>query len=174
MNPAPDAALRDVAPADLAAVHALNEAAVPAVNSIAREAFRRFARDSAYFRVAEEGGTILGFLLGRTPEAEYNSPNFVWFRERYPDFVYVDRIVVGEAAQGTGLGRRFYGRFEEFGRERGSPILACEVNLRPRNERSLRFHHRFGFTEVGRQETEEGRKLVSLMVKEIGPRAGAP
>ena len=146
MTPPPDAAIRDVAPADLAEVHALNEAAVPTVNSLTLEALRGFACDSAYFRVAEEVGSILGFLVGLTPEAEYDSPNFVWFRERYTDFVYVDRIVIGEVARGRGLGRRFYGSFEEFGRNRGSPILACEVNLRPSNERSLHFHHCFGFT----------------------------
>src|SRR5882672_5699801 len=34
--------------------------------------------------------------------------NFLWFRLRYPRFVYVDRIVVTAAARGRGHARRLY------------------------------------------------------------------
>jgi predicted GNAT superfamily acetyltransferase len=160
--------LRDARPEDLARVETLNAAAVPHVNGVPRELFERFLREAAYFRVAErEGekalGHIHGFLLALGPDADYDSPNFLWFRARYESFLYIDRIVVDEAVRGLGLGTRFYRDLERVARERGVPRLTCEVNLRPPNEGSLRFHERFGFERVGRQETEGGAKEVALM-----------
>jgi predicted GNAT superfamily acetyltransferase len=40
------------------------------------------------------------------------------------------------------------------------------VNLRPRNDGSLRFHARLGFKEVGQQETSYG-VLVSMLAKDL-------
>jgi hypothetical protein len=45
-------------------------------------------------------------------------------------------------------------------------VLTCEVNLRPPNEGSLRFHRRLGFREVGRQETPYGA-LVTLLALDL-------
>jgi predicted GNAT superfamily acetyltransferase len=39
-------------------------------------------------------GQIEAFLLAFDQQADYDSPNFLWFRNRYPRFVYIDRIVV--------------------------------------------------------------------------------
>ena len=46
-------------------------------------------------------------------------------------------------------------------------MLFCEVNLRPRNERSLAFHAAIGFREVGRQDTDGGNKHVSLLALDL-------
>lgn len=45
--------------------------------------------------------------------------------------------------------------------------VTCEVNIRPPNPESLAFHDRQGFVEVGTQETEDGRKTVSLRAKSL-------
>jgi predicted GNAT superfamily acetyltransferase len=42
-------------------------------------------------------------------------------------------------------------------------VLCCEVNVRPRNDVSLEFHHTVGFREVGQQDTDGGKKTVSLL-----------
>jgi len=165
--PAPH--LRDARPGDLDRVVALNASAVPHVNGPSRGFFERFQQEADYFRVAERTGEsdeerIAGFLLALGPDADYDSSNFLWFRERYESFLYIDRIVVDAAARGLGLGTLFYRDLERLARERGVPRLTCEVNLRPPNEGSLRFHERYGFEEVGRQETEGGAKEVALMV----------
>jgi len=156
--------IRAVGPGDLARVETLNVAAIPHVNGIPRDLFERFRRQAAYFRVAERDGEIVGFLVALTPDADYASPNFLWFRERYDSFLYIDRIVVDEVARGSGLGTLFYRDLERVAREHDIPRLTCEVNLRPPNEGSLRFHERFGFEVVGRLETEGGAKEVALMV----------
>ena len=48
-----------------------------------------------------------------------------------------------------------------------APVLFCEVNLRPRNDRSLAFHAAVGFREVGQQDTDGGNKRVSLLALEL-------
>jgi predicted GNAT superfamily acetyltransferase len=53
-------------------------------------------------------GNLDAFLLAFDQDAEYDSPNFLWFRARYPRFVYVDRIVVASSARGRGCARRLY------------------------------------------------------------------
>lgn len=35
-------------------------------------------------------GELSAFLLAFDERADYDSPNYLWFRERYPRFVYVD------------------------------------------------------------------------------------
>lgn len=44
--------------------------------------------------LARRIGAVDAFLLAFDQDADYDSPNFLWFRSRYPRFVYVDRIVV--------------------------------------------------------------------------------
>ena len=46
-------------------------------------------------------------------------------------------------------------------------MLTCEVNLKPPNPGSIVFHQQLGFAEVDQQETEQGAKRVSLMVKTL-------
>src|SRR4051812_2035101 len=46
--------------------------------------------------------------LAMDQDADYASPNFQWFRARYPRFVYVDRIVVAPSARGRGYARLLY------------------------------------------------------------------
>ena len=105
-------------------------------------------------------------MLALAEGADYTSLNFRWFQERYATFVYIDRVVVRASQRGAGVGHALYVDVESQARKR-APILACEVNLRPPNPRSMAFHERFGFREVGQQDTEEGTKRVRLMAKEL-------
>ncbi len=58
--------------------------------------------------LARRIGAVDAFLLAFDQDADYDSPNFLWFRSRYPRFVYVDRIVVAPSARGRGHARRLY------------------------------------------------------------------
>jgi len=44
--------------------------------------------------------------------------------------------------------------------------FCLEVNVRPRNDASLAFHHALGFVQVGEQETDYGA-LVSMQAKRL-------
>ncbi len=161
--------LRPYRPDDLLAIHAINEAEVPAVATETIAALAAIADQSVIALVADEGTeTIAGFCLVLAPGADYDSGNYRWFSERYDDFVYLDRIAIAPTFRRRGLGRAFYGEVERLtGRLRPTAThFTLEVNLRPRNDTSLAFHADLGFAEVGRRETDYG-SLVSLMAKPL-------
>jgi len=158
--------IRTVTSVDLDQVWCLNDTAVPHVNNLPIDELKRFRQISTRFLVAAQEGAILGFLVAFSPGADYSSENYQWFCRSYDDFIYVDRIVVREAARRLGIGRALY-RHLEIGMRGEVPRVTCEVNLRPRNEESLRMHATLGFFEVGRQDSEGGAKRVSLLCKPI-------
>ena len=100
--------------------------------------------------MAEADGHLAGFLIALREDATYGSPNFLWFRERYPHFLYIDRIVVAQRYRGLGLGRVFYADAISYAEVR-VPLLACEVFLEPRDYVSVLFHGEYGYQEVGQQ-----------------------
>jgi hypothetical protein len=160
--------IRDVTPGDLEAVLAMNESAVPHVNSLKIAEMHDLHDQAAYFRVAaaHDHGSISAFLVGLTPDAAYSSPNFLWFCRNYPAFAYIDRIAVAENARRHGLASALYGDFERYFAAR-FPLLACEINLRPSNPASMAFHLRRGFRQVGSQTIEQDKKEVAMMVKTL-------
>ena len=157
---------RDLTGDDHATVLALNNGAMPAVSGLDAEALVALLAECSHAVVVDAGGGIDGFFITLRPGATYASQNYRWFSERYDEFEYLDRIVVAEAARGGGVGAALYAELES--RIAGEvPVLLCEVNVKPRNDGSLRFHHRIGFREVGQQDTEGGAKRVSMLAKPI-------
>ena len=152
--------------ADLPAVLALNQAALPHVSALTLEALRRLHGWSGYFQVARDGGQVVGFLLTLREGCPYRSLNYQWFAERYPRFLYIDRVAIADSHHRRGLGTRLYEDLHGFA-ERRVPLVACEVNTRPANDASLAFHERLGYRPVGSQETEGGTKSVCLMIRAV-------
>jgi len=150
----------------------VNESGLPHVNRISAADLAAYSAQSHYFKVAREGGRIAAFLLAFSERAAYDSPNFLWFRDRYPRFVYIDRIVVAPAQRRSGIGRVLYADLERVACAH-APDLTCEVNLDPPNPGSFAFHERSGFFEVGRQHTGGGEKFVCLMSKDLSAPATA-
>ncbi len=158
--------IRDVSTGDMNEILTLNEAVVPAVNSIPIEDMHWFAENAAYFRVAVADVRLAAFLIGLRPGVAYESVNYSWFCNHYEDFGYIDRIAVAEHARRHGLATRMYDDFRAS-LEGFVGTMTCEVNLQPPNEGSMRFHERYGFSQVGSQLTEGGRKEVALMAKTL-------
>lgn len=159
--------LHDADASDLPAIHALNQAEVPAVSAIGLDDLAWFFARAAGLRVARVDGALAGFLLGLGPGLDYASPNYRWFSARYPDFYYIDRLAVDAAWRRRGIARALYHDAEARARRAGAPLLACEVNERPRNEASLAFHEALGFEPVGRQDTEGGSKTVVMLTRAV-------
>ncbi len=141
-------AIRDVREHELDSVLALNNAAGPAILPLDAARLRRFFDTAEYFRIAERGGAMAGFLVGFGSGAAHDSDNFEWFRRGYPDFFYVDRIVVASRRRGGGVGRALYADVQSHAELR-YPHLACEVFLEQASDPALLFHGSFGFREVG-------------------------
>lgn len=159
---------RDYRLADLPTLHAINEASYPGVGTATLDGLGAIAGESVIALVAEVDGEIAGFCLLLEPDADYDSINFLWFNARYDDHVYLDRVAIAERFHRQGIGRAMYAEAERLIAERcpSARWLTLEVNLEPRNDRSLAFHDALGFTEVGQQQTDYGA-LVSLMTKPL-------
>ena len=147
----------------------LNQSNLPHVGSITLSDLERLYSQAIYFRIAEFNGQVTGFLIAFDPEADYTSPNFLWFKKHYSAFIYIDRIAVAPEARRKGIACSLYRDLERFAEERKIPLMACEYNLRPKNDISRQFHYKYGFNEVGTQETENGKKTVSLQIKRVIP-----
>jgi predicted GNAT superfamily acetyltransferase len=158
--------LSDITEAGLGQVLALNEASVPHVSSVDLEQMRWFAERAFYFRVAHVDARFAGFLIGIRPGINYNSENYRWFCENYGDFGYIDRVAIAPEARRLGIASALY---EDFAKElRGhTQVMTCEVNIRPANAISMRFHQQHKFVRVASQKTENGSKEVALMEKRL-------
>ncbi len=147
------------------ALLALNNANAEALSLLTAARFSALLGRAFHVGLAEAAE---GFILAFDQDAEYDSPNFAWFRQRYARFVYVDRVVVDPAARGRGLGRALYDGVIGRAVAAGHAVLACEVNLMPPNPGSDRFHAQLGFAEVGRAAVHGGARTVRYLVRGIG------
>ena len=158
--------IRDVQPHELDSVLAINNAAGATILPLDAAALHSMYEQACYFRMAEIDGHMAGFLPAMREDSEYASTNFRWFREHYPEFVYIDRIVVAKPYRGLGLGRVFYADATSYAETR-VPLLACEVFLEPRDDVSLLFHGTYGFHEVGQRTMAKNGRRVSLLAKTL-------
>jgi predicted GNAT superfamily acetyltransferase len=119
--------------------------------------------------LARRIGNLDAFMLAFDQDADYDSPNFQWFRARYPRFVYVDRIVVASSARGRGCARRLYRDLFEHAVRAGHELAVCEVNTNPPNPESDAFHAALGFVEVGTASIYDGSRTVRYLSRTLSP-----
>lgn len=154
--------IRETSSNDLDAARALNNSNVPALNELDSTEIARLVSLAEVALTAEVDGAFAGFCIVFGPGVDYGSLNYAWFSRNYDHFAYLDRIAVDPAFRRYGIGRSLYAALVE--RLTGAfPVLTCEVNVRPRNDASLDFHHSIGFREVAQQDTDGGSKTVSLL-----------
>jgi predicted GNAT superfamily acetyltransferase len=156
--------LRPPAASDTEAILALSNANHIEVGRIERDALERLIRAAFHVRVA---GHVDALLIGLEQGADYASPNYRWFAQRFDRFVYVDRVVVAEAARGAGLARRLYDDFFAAARGAGHTRVCCEVNYDPPNPASDAFHARMGFEEIGRAHLPDRAKSVRYLLRAL-------
>ncbi len=127
----------------------------------------RFDRLMAQAFHARRVGALDAFMIAFDQNADYDSPNFLWFRERYPRFVYVDRIAVAVGARGRGLARGLYEDLFGAARTAGHDVVTCEINSEPPNPGSHAFHASMGFREVGGAVIHGGTKPVRYFERHL-------
>ena len=157
--------IRDATADDFPAILALNAASVHFLSPLDETRLVRLHAGAAFHRVIETPAGVQAFLLAFRETADYDSPNFTWFRERYPAFLYIDRVVVHAGQRGNGLGRLLYDAIIRFAGDSAAPLLTCEFDIDPPNPGSMRFHAAHGFREVGTQWLKGGSKKVSLQAR---------
>src|SRR5436190_22006991 len=132
-----DQAIHSVAAAEVSQAQPLGRTLLALNNAHARElSWLEPARLEYLVRealLARRIGSLDAFLLAFDQDARYDSPNFLWFRSRYPRFVYVDRIVVASSARGRGHARALYDDLFARAVAAGHARVVCEVNMQPPN-----------------------------------------
>ena len=155
--------------ADLEGTSALQSALLALNNEHALELSwtdgARFRRLVAAAFFAERVGFADAFLIAFDQDADYDSPNFLWFRSRYSRFVYVDRVVTAPQTRGRGLARLLYGRLIDRAIETGHVRIVCEVNSSPPNPGSEALHRSLGFSAVGDARLSTGKTVNYLELR---------
>lgn len=146
----------------------INQANVPALGEETPDSLGQIMEWSSMTIGVDVDDALAGFCLVLEPGRPYPSQNYLWFQERYTNFIYLDRVGFGRAHRSRGYGAALYAEVERRASliETTPSSFTLEVNLDPPNDGSMRFHLRQGFVEVGRQRTPSG-KLVSLMAKSL-------
>ncbi|MGU3558536.1 GNAT family N-acetyltransferase [Methylobacterium radiotolerans] len=159
----------EITSADTGPLLALNNAHAAELSLLDEEGLSELVAGSFHARLIGREDAFLIALDERHPT--YASPNYLWFRSRYPRFVYVDRVVVACSARGLGHARQLYEDLFRKAREAGHDLIVCEVNSMPPNPGSDAFHARLGFEEVGAATIHGGAKTVRYLALRLpGPR----
>ncbi len=156
--------IETIAPADEAVILSLNNRHAEELSWLEAERLS-FLLGQAFY--ARRIGRVEAFIMTFDQDADYDSPNFLWLKQRFPRFVYVDRVAVDEAARGRGHARRFYEDLFEQAKRANHKVVTCEVNAEPPNPASDAFHARLGFQEIGAAAIHGGKKTVRYFAREI-------
>lgn len=159
--------IRPATEADFPRILELNAESVHFLSPLTASQLRALHAQAAWHAVVDDGRGVAAFLLALREGCDYHSPNYRWFAGRFPQFLYVDRVVVAVDAQGRGLGRQLYDALFAFARTCGVGLVACEFDIEPPNEASRRFHAGYGFIEVGVQRVGAEGKQVSLQAADL-------
>lgn len=155
---------------DLPVLHDANQASVPGVSSESLEDLTLWIDMATCLVAADDENHALGFItIMPIGLRQYPSPNMRWFEDYAArtriSVVYVDRIAFLPDARGKGLGETLYrAAFAHFP---DVDEIGCEVNTRPPNPGSHRFHQRLGFRQIGQQEFVPGEKSVSYYTRRL-------
>jgi predicted GNAT superfamily acetyltransferase len=142
------------------AILALNNAHSIELSWLDAERLDSLVEQSCY---ARKIGSADAFLLAFDHTAQYDSPNYLWFSQRFPRFVYIDRVAVAPTLRGRGYARLLYSDLFDKARSAAHNLVVCEVNSDPPNPASEAFHARMAFDEVGRASILQGSKTVRYL-----------
>ena len=159
--------IRDAEPRDYDFILNVNEVNVEVLSPMPMERMLWLRDMCDMFVVAEVDGVAAAFLMAMREGQPYDSENYVWFSRKYPEFLYIDRIVIDEPYRSMGLGRMLYDAVKKRAAQSGLNVVTCEVDTIPYNGPSLKFHEAMGFKEVGEQIIRGGAIKVSLKACEL-------
>jgi hypothetical protein len=149
---------------DLDWMHDLNTVHQVELSPLSRDGLEALVAAAAHVRVLDDRAA---FLVAFDQDGAYDSPNFLWFRDRLARFVYVDRIAVDAGHRGRGLARLLYDDLFVRARALGHDTIVCEVNAEPPNPASDAFHAALGFSFMGEVVLAGRSKTVRYLRKAI-------
>ncbi len=134
---------------DLKSIYDLHQAIVPEVGSLEDISVLSELIGMSSFNLAIKlNNELVGYIICFKEGAKYQSLNYKFFKESIDEFLYVDRVAIKDGFRDQGLGTMIYDSVFVEAHELNVPVL-CEVNTRPANDPSLKFHTKMGFKECG-------------------------
>ncbi len=103
-----------------------------------------------------------GFAFVMDNKSEYQSLNYRYFKNKFKNFLYIDRVAFIDKFQRRGYGTITYDEIHKLSKKLNS-LLCCEVNTFPLNKESMDFHRKFGFSVI--EEVPFGEKKVAMLCK---------
>lgn len=149
-----------MAAADVERVLELNEESVQQLSKLDTQGVDWHRQNAAAAVVWDDGASVEAFAFAFAPGSAYESVNYRWHAERFPDFLYLDRIAVSSAVRRQGIASALYDAVETIAEGHGR--MVCEVYCDPPDEESLAFHERRGYREVGHLRQAGGHRCVML------------
>ena len=102
---------------------------------------------SSYNSFLEIDSEIIGFIICMREGRAHKSPNYQYFKKKYKEFLYIDRVGVKQDFLNMGLGAYMYNKLIHSDDSK-EVILCAEVNTKPENLPSINFHKKIGFKLV--------------------------
>ena len=152
--------------ADAHQIIGLNAESVAVTSPMDADPFRHLHGGASLVTVAEMDGRVVAFLVAMTDSGAYENGNFQWFAERLKKFTYVDRVVVSSDCRSQGIGSALYAHALSWTAEAGLLSMVAEMDLDPPNVRSLSFHKKKGFVQIGTRVLGSAR-TVSMQIRSI-------
>ncbi len=148
-------------------VLSLNHALVHYLSPLDMNSLHKLHQISDFFYVVKDAEKVIAFILTLREGKPYNNVNYAWFAKRYTQFLYIDRIVVSPDYHHAGIGHALYERIFADCKRAGVRTITAEIDSCPPNPASLKFHKKFGFSEMGTQKLPYANKEVSLQVAQL-------
>ena len=132
-------------------IYSINQDNVPEVGSLdSLDQQKKLLSVSSYHSILFEDDELIGFAICFRESRPYWSENYKYFENKLDRFLYVDRIAIRNEYRRQGHAKRMYEDIFNFASEDNLPVTA-EVNTKPDNQGSIRFHEYMGFKEVGQR-----------------------
>ena len=130
-------------------IYSINQDNVPEVGSLdSIDQQKKLLSVSSYHSILLEDDELIGFAICFRESRPYWSENYKYFENKLDRFLYVDRIAIRSEYRRQGHAKRMYEDIFNFAGQDGLTVTA-EVNTKPANQGSIRFHEYMGFMEVG-------------------------
>src|ERR1700729_3715775 len=100
--------VRDVERSDWSQIVTLNSASVQQTSPLDLTTLAELWSLAELSKVFVLNGLVQGFVFALRQKAADSIVNFLWFKEPYPHFLYVDRVVVAQAHRQKGVASRLY------------------------------------------------------------------
>ena len=136
-------------------IYIINQDNVPEVGSLdSIDQQKKLLSVSSYHSILLEDDELIGFAICFRESRPYWSENYKYFENKLDRFLYVDRIAIRSEYRRQGHAKRMYEDIFNFAYQDELTVTA-EVNTKPANQGSIRFHEYMGFKEVGARSFDD-------------------